>query len=487
MKNSRQAVTSGFLWRLMERFGVEFVDLFIYFYLMKLVPKDDFGTIALVVMFAKIMQVFVEGGLGTALIQKKKVDELDYSTVFYFNIFFCLVMYALLYLMAPLMALLFDKPELTALVRVLGLTVIISGAKNIQQAYVSRNLLFKRFFFSNVGGIMAAAVVGIWMAYQGYGVWALVANKLVIQAVGTVILWVTVRWRPKWMFSFERLKILFSYGWKMLLSNLLNTVYDEFRLFVIGLRYNDSMLADYSHGRKIPNLVATNVNTAIDSVLLPVMSTKQDDRTRVRAMTRRAIKTSSFIMWPMMVGLAACAAPLMSLFPEEWASCVTILRICCVSFAFYPVHTANLNAIKAMGRSDLFLKMEILKKSVGIVATLITMWISVEAIAYSLLVTTFISQIINSWPNRKLLGYTYVQQIKDILPSIFLALFMGAAVLAVSLLPLNGWQKLLIQIPLGMLLYIGGAKLLRFETFDYILSTAKKFLHRKGKAADGEG
>lgn len=472
----------------MERGGAEIVDLVVYIVLARLLTQEDFGTVALVAVFTRILQVFVDSGMATALVQKKNTDDVDFSTVFYFNVVFCVVLYLLMFLAAPLLAIGFENPELTDIVRVLSLTVVISGVRNIQQAYVSRHLLFKRFFFSNIGGLVAAAVVGIWMAYVGYGVWALVANKLVVQVVGTVILWVTVKWRPKRVFSFERLKGLFGFGWKLLVSNLINTLYDELRQLIVGVKYSEVDLANYNQGRKIPNLIVTNVNTSIDSVLLPVMSASQDDKARVRSMTRRAIKTSSFIMWPMMVGLAVCAEPLVSVvLTDKWLPCVVFLRVACFSYAFYPIHTANLNAIKAMGRSDLFLKMEIAKKVVGVTAVLITMWISVEAMAYSLIVTTFISQIINSWPNRKLLDYSYGHQIKDILPSILLAVFMGVVVFCVGLLPLASWQKLLIQIPLGMILYIGGAKLLRFETFDYILSMAKKFLHRKGKTADGEG
>lgn len=374
-------------------------------------------------------------------------------------------------------------PELTAIVRVLSFVVVISGVKNVQQAYVSRHLMFKRFFFSTLGGTIGAAVIGIAMAYLGFGVWALVVQMLFNAAVDTTILWITVKWRPKKMFSFQRLKSLFSYGWKLLASSLIDTVYNDLRQLIIGKKYSSGDLAYYNQGKKFPQLIVTNINTSIDSVLLPTMSKAQDDMAAVRSMTRRAIKTSTFLMMPAMIGLAVCAEPLVQLIlTEKWLPCVLFLRIFCITYAFYPIHTANLNAIKAMGRSDLFLKLEIIKKTVGIIAILITMWISVQAMAYSFLVTTILNQIINSWPNKKLLNYSYLEQVKDMMPQILLSLGMGAAIYAMSFLHLSASLTLLIQIPLGVLVYWSGSKIFHVESYTYIIEMVKNFKKRKKKA-----
>ena len=320
------------------------------------------------------------------------------------------------------------------------------------------------------------------MALAGFGVWALVAQHLVNLAAGTVILWVTVRWRPKWMFSWNRLVHLFSYGWKLLVSALLDTVYKDIRQLIIGKLYTTDDLAFYNKGTQFPQLIVTNVNSSIDSVLLPALSSEQDNRERVRAMTRRAIKTSTYIMMPMMMGLAVCAEPIIKIIlTEKWLPCVFFLRIFCFTYAFYPIHTANLNAIKAMGRSDMFLKMEIIKKVYGIAALLTTMWISVEAMAYSLLVTTVLSQIVNSWPNKKLLGYSYLQQVRDMLPQITLSAVMGAIVYCVSLLPISEYLILLIQVPLGVMIYFAGSAIFRLESFEYVISVAKSYLKKKRK------
>ena len=418
--------------------------------------------------------------MGNALIQKKNADDLDFSSVFYFNMAMCLVLYGLMFVAAPFIADFYNMPDLTPIIRVLSLMLVVSGVRNIQQAYVSRHLMFKRFFYATLGGTVMAAVIGIGMADKGFGVWAVVAQQLCRATSAAVILWLTVKWRPKLMFSFERLKGLFSYGWKLLISALIDVGYNNLRKLIIGKLYTASDLSFYDRASYFPRFIVGNINTSIDSVLLPTMSAEQDDKSRVRAMTRRAIKTSTYLMMPCMVGLAVCAEPVVRLIlTEKWLPCVPFLRIFCFTYAFYPIHTANLNAIKALGRSDLFLKLEILKKIVGLTAILSTMWISVLAMAYSALVTSILFQIINSWPNRKLLDYKYGDQFKDMLPQILLSLGMGAVVYCVSFIGLGDIPTLLIQIPLGGVLYIAGSKLFKIDSFEYLLSILKGFLRHK--------
>lgn len=473
-------VLSNLLWRFMERCGAQGVTFIVSIILARLLNPEVYGIVALVTVFTNVMQVFVDSGLGNALIQKEDTDDLDFSSVFYFNILMCSFLYLLMFLASPLIAEFYEMPDLTPVIRVLSLTLVISGVKNVQQAYVSRNMLFKRFFFSTIGGTIAAAVVGITMAYADLGVWALVAQTVCNTAIDTFILWITVKWRPKKIFSLKRLKILFSFGWKLLVSSLLDTIYNDVRQLIIGKIYSAKDLAQYNQGEKFPKLIIKNINASIDSVLLPTMSREQNNPDHVKNMTRRAIKTSTYVMMPLMVGLAVCAEPLVSLIlTDKWLPCVPFLRVFCFTYAFYPIHTANLNAIKALGRSDLFLKLEILKKVIDMTAILITMWISVEAMAYSLLITSVLSQIINSWPNNKLLKYNYLQQIRDIIPQIGLACLMGAIVYMVTWLHFNNMIILLIQIVTGCGIYVAGSKLFRIDSFAYILSMVKGLSKRK--------
>ena len=399
---SNKSVFSNFIWRFAERCGAQLVTFIVSIVLARILMPEDYGTVALVTVFTTIMQVFVDSGLSTALIQKKDADDLDFSSVFYFNFAVCIILYLIMFLAAPLIASFYNMLELTLVVRVISLTIVISGVKGVQQSYVSRNMLFKRFFYATLGGTIFSAFLGIAMAYAGFGVWAIVAQQLSNTAIDTLILWITVKWRPKLMFSWGRLRGLLGFGWKLLCSALLDTIYNNLRSLIIGKVYSSADLAYYNEGKKFPNLIVTNINTSIDSVLLPAMAKEQDDKDRVKNMTRRSIMVSCYIMAPLMIGLACCASNIVTIvLTEKWLPCVFFLQIFCITYMFYPIHTANLNAIKAMGRSDLFLKLEVWKKVIGMIFLLSTMFISVEAMAYSLLISTLTSMIINSWPKKK--------------------------------------------------------------------------------------
>lgn len=473
---TEKKILTNFIWRFAERCGSQIVTFVVSVVLARILAPSDYGTITLVTVFTTILQVFVDSGLGTALVQKKDADDLDFSSVFYFNCALCLVLYLGMFAAAPLIAKFYENTELVPIIRVISLTVVVSGLKNVQQAYVSRNMLFKRFFYSSIGGVVFSAVLGIALAKAGCGVWALVAQQLSNVAINTAILWITVKWRPKKMFSRERLKGLLSFGWKLLVSALLDTGYSTLRNLIIGKVYSTADLAYYDQGDKFPKVIVTNINTSIDSVLLPSMSSEQDDRERVKNMTRRAIKTSTYIMAPLMMGLAFCAEPVVTLvLTEKWLPCVPFLRIFCITYMFWPVHTANLNAIKAMGHSDWFLKLEIIKAVFCLAALLATVNVGVTAIAYSALFTSAASQIINAWPNKKLLGYGYLEQVRDFAPGILLAVAMGVCVYFIGCIPLPTAVTLVIQVVSGAVIYFGASYVLKLEEFKYLLGIVKSF------------
>lgn len=484
MKENRM-VFSNLIWRFAERCGAQIVTLIVSIVLARILIPEDYGTISLITVFTTILQVFVDSGLGTALIQKKDADDLDFSSVFYFNFVVCLILYFGMVIAAPYIAVFYNNITLTPVIRVISLTIVVSGIKGIQQAYVSRNMMFKRFFFSTIGGTLFSAIIGVGLAYADCGVWALVGQQLSNTCIDTFILWVTVKWRPKKMFSWVRLKILLSFGWKMLVSSLLDTIYNNIRSLIIGKMYSSVDLAYYNQGRQFPNVIVNNINTSIDSVLLPTMSSVQDNRSRVKQMTRRSIKISTYVMAPLMMGLAFCAKPIVNLvLTEKWLPCVPFLRIFCITYMFYPIHTANLNAIKAMGRSDMFLKLEITKKIMGMFVLLTTMWFGIMAMAYSLLITSILSQIINSWPNKKILNYGYLEQLKDIFPGIALGVGMGVCVYAIGFLQLSDIMTLAIQIPLGAIIYVGVSAILHLESFEYLIGSVRSIVVKRGKRYD---
>lgn len=472
-------VFSNFMWRFAERCGAQIVTFIVSVFLARILSPEDYGKIALITVFTVILQVFVDSGLGTALIQKKDADDLDFSSVFYFNLVICILLYLGMFIAAPLIAKFYNDISLTPVIRVISITILISGVKGIQQSYVSRNMLFKRFFYATIGGTIFSAFFGISLAYLGCGIWALVAQQLSNTIIDTLILWITVKWRPKRMFSWTRLKGLLSFGWKLLASTLLDTVYTNIRSLVIGNMYSSSDLAFYNQGEKFPSVIVNNINASITSVLLPTLANEQDNCERVKNMTRRAIKTSTYIMAPLMMGLLFCAEPLTRLIlTEKWLPCVPFLQIFCITYMFYPIHTANLNAIQAMGRSDLFLKLEIAKKVVGIILLISTMWFGVMAMAYSLLISALTSMLINSWPNKELLNYSFKEQMLDIFPSIIIAFVMGLVVSIISLFDFSTVLTLTIQIPLGAVIYIFESKLFHLDSFEYLLGILKSLFIR---------
>lgn len=486
----KKKTIGGFIWRLAERVGAEGVTFVVSIVLARLLDPSDYGAISLITVFTSILSVFINSGMGTALIQKLDPDDLDYSSLFYFNMVMCLVLYGVMFFCAPLIADFYNMPELTAYVRVISLTLVISGIKGIQQSYVSKNMLFKKFFFSTLGGTIISAVVGIVMAYKGFGTWALIGQQLSNMCIDTTVLWITVKWRPKLMFSFKRLKKLFSYGWKILVSSLIDTTYNQLRTLIIGKVYSASELAFYNKAYTFPNVIITNVNTSIDSVLLPSLSSVQQNRDTLKSITRRAITTSTYVMAPFLMGLAACGESIISiLLTDKWLPSYKYMVVICIMLMFQPINTANLNAIKAIGKSDIFLKLEIFKKIFGIISIIITYKISVMAMVYGLLVVSVIGQIINSWPNKKLMNYGYLEQLKDISPGILLSMFMGICVYCIKFLNLNSWVSLIIQVPLGVVIYIGLSALFKLNSFNYCLNTIKPVINnlfRKGKENDNE-
>lgn len=462
-------------WSYAERCGAQAVTLLVSVVLARLLSPEDYGTISLVTVFTTILQVFVDSGLGTALVQKKNADEIDFSSVFYFNVTACMFLYIGIFIAAPYIAKFYNDDSLTAIVRVLSLTIVISGVKNIQQAYVSRNMLFKRFFFATLGGTIASAVLGIAMALQGFGIWALVAQQLTNPAIDTLILWITVKWRPQKVFSWKRLQSLLGFGSKLLISSLVSTTYNNVRNLIIGKLYSTADLAYYNQGEKFPKLIVGNVNASIDNVLLPTMASEQENKVKVKNMMRRAMKISVYVMAPLMIGMAFCAESIVRVvLTDKWIECVPYLRIFCITYMFYPLHTANLSAIKAMGRSDLYLRMEIKKKVVGVILLVTTIPISVSAMAYSLLVSSVWGQIVNSGPNWKLLDYPYHEQLMDILPSIVLSIFMGILIAPVKMLGWNDMIVLAIQVILGAAFYLTMSYFLKMEEFLYLWDFVKK-------------
>lgn len=482
MLDTKKDVILSLFWKMMERGGTQGIQFIVQIVLARLLLPDDFGTIAIVMVFIALARVFVQSGFNTALIQKKNVDEVDFSSVFYLSLLVASLLYGIIYFVAPLVAEFYMDPLLVSVLRVVALTLFFGAFNSIQNAYVARNMIFKKLFISSLGAIIISGIVGIVSAYMGLGVWALVIQHLVNQISITVIMWFTVRWRPHLVFSYDRIKVLFSYGWKLLASSLLDTLYMNIRTLFIGRVYSQSMLGYYNRGQQFPKLIVSNVNGSIQSVMLPALSFHQDNPQKVKNMMRRAIVTSSYIMFPLMIGMAAVAEPMVKIIlTEKWLPAVPFLQIFCISYALWPIHTANLQAINAMGRSDIFLKLEVIKKINGLFILGISIPFGIYAITLGQVISGIISTFINAYPNKQLLDYSYKEQWIDIVPSLLMSIVMGIAVYPINLIIKNVRVVLTLQVVVGIVVYIGLSMLFKVESFAYLVTTIKQLLNsRKG-------
>jgi len=480
--HSKNTIIASLFWKFFERAGTQIIQFCITIALARILSPDDFGLVALITIFINLASIFVQSGLNTALIQKKDADELDFSSVFWASLGIAFTVYTLLFFGAPFVANFYSQPALTTIIRVLSLTLFIDVFNSIQNAYVARNMMFKKLFFRSVGAVIPSGITGLVLALCGFGAWALVAQQFCNVFLAVTIMWFTVPWRPSFKFSFTRFKSLFSYGWKLLVSALLDAFYTNLRGLIVGRFFSPADLAYYNRGDTFPFLIINNINASIGSVLLPSLSSYQNDKIQLKKLMRRSIITSTFIISPMIIGLAAMAKPVVLLIlGEKWLPCVPFMQAYCFMYLFYPIHTSNLSAIKAMGRSDIFLKLEVIKKIYGI-GLLIGGYFYFKTpigLAYGAMLGAVISSFVNASPNKNLLNYSYFEQIKDVLPSIIIACIMGVVVYIMGELDIPLYLSMVLQVLAGLTVYLGIAKVLRLERFEYLIETAKNFITKK--------
>lgn len=469
-------------WKLFERSGAQLVQFAVNIVLARILLPQDYGAIALLTVFIALSQVFVQSGFSTALISKLDADDLDYSSVFYCTLAMSLLFYALLFAAAPFIARFYQMPVLKNALRVLALSIVLGTYNSLQNTYLGKNLLFKKLFVSSFSSTLVSGALGIAAAFFGAGIWALVLQQLSAILITTAVMCFTVPWHPKWQFSFRRLAILFSFGWKLLASGLLDTAYNNMYSVIIGKKYTAQDLAYWNRGKQFPAFLVTNINGSIGSVMFPVFSLQQNDLVQLKYSVRRSIQLSSFLVFPMMAGLAAVAKPLVLwLLTEKWLFCIPFLQAWCINFALMPIHTTNLQVYNSLGRSDIFLGLEIVKKVLGVGVLLITLPHGLKMMMVGTVCSGILCTFINAFPNAKVLGYPFHEQVMDLLPSFLLSLIMGAVVYGM------GWAlpavRLLLplQIIVGALLYWGESALFRLEPYRF----CKGLLLSKLKAQKG--
>ena len=471
-------VLSNLIWRFLERSGVQIVTFFVSIILARILSPEDYGKVAIVTVFVTILNVFVDSGFANALIQKKNADDLDFSTVFYFNIFLCIIIYVGVWFAAPGISRFYGDPSLTKIIRVLALSVVVSGVKNVQQAFVTKKFLFKKFFFSTLWGTSVSAIFGILLAVYNFGVWAIVVQYLMNTIIDTIVLWYIVKWRPIPKFSFQRLWKLFSYGYKLLLSSLLNTIYANIRQLIIGKLYSSADLAYYNKGEQFPALLMVNINTSLDSVLFPTMAEQQDSTEKIRNTIEKSIVISTFLLWPLLAGLAVTAEEVITvILTDKWLSSTIYMQIFCAVYATHPIQTASLNAIKAIGKSEIFLKLEIMQTVVGILLLITALKKGPIGIAIMCLISAFFNCFVICGECKKLFNYGALSQFKDIFPNLVLSLLMGVSIAGIQF-NIGTIGNLVCKITIGGLVYLGGALFFKNKGLKLIMNYIP-FLHTR--------
>lgn len=474
--DKKGGVFSNLAWKFAERITAQLVSLVVSVILARLLEPKHYGTIAIVMIFITIANVFVSDGWGSALIQKKNADELDFYSCLYFTVALSIVLYIILFFCAPLISMFYGEGYeiLTPVLRVLGIRLVLSAVNSVQQAAISRKMQFRMFFWATLFGTVVSAVVGIFMAYKGFGVWALVAQYMINTTVDTLVLAIIMKNKPKLMFSFTRLKGLFNYGWKILSSRLLLTGYQEVRAILIGKLYSSEDLAFYDKGKQFPSLLVTNIDSSIGAVLFPKLSQIQDDKLRLKETTRMSIRFSSYLLSPMMFGLASISTSFVTvLLTEKWLPCVPLMQMMCILYLFQPINTANLQAIKAVGKSNIVLILEIIKISVQLVGLLLVLHVGVNAIVLMMTVLNVLLTFVNIIPNKKYLNYGVKEQLLDIFPSIAYGLLLFIIVSLFGLLSLAPIVMLIVQIVVGVFIYISLSVITHNKEFSTLLSTFK--------------
>lgn len=481
MAHEKDKIIGGMAWKFAERISSQGVSFILSVVLARMLMPEEYGLIAMINLFIVIANVFVCSGFTAALVQKKDADEIDYSTMFYCTLVTSLLMYGLVYLIAPYIASFYNMPELCILTRVYALSLILSSYQTIQQAYIARNMLFKKTFISTFIATLFSGVLGVIMAYNGYGVWSLVGQYIANVILNSLTLTFVIPWHPRRLFSITRAKSLMGYGSKILASSLLGTIYKEIRQLIIGKMFTPADLGYYNRGNHLPQLVRTNLDHTILSVLFPAMSNHSDKPEEIRNMLRKGIKISSYITFFFFTLMSTISEPLIKvLLTEKWLHCVPYMQIFCLSYMFLIIAGYNVEAIKALGKSKEVLKLEVFKKPLFIVVILVAAQYSVMAVALTSPFNSLYAMVMNMKPTRKYLGYNLREQISDIVPATLLAVLLFVTTWPLTLVHMNSYLIISIQIIVSILVYWLGSAMFKVEAYQVILKMIKeKFLQHK--------
>lgn len=458
----------------MEKFSVQGISFIVTVILARILCPSDYGIVALLLVFINLANVIIDGGLNTALIQKKDATQTDFSTIFWVCIGVSAMTYIAMYIAAPHIAIYYNNENLTLSVRVLSLCLFPYAVNSIQRAYISREMLFKQLFISNFWATICSGIVGILLALNDYGHWALIWFTVSQAMVLACVMWYTIKWRPSLLFSYASFRSLFSFGWKIFLSSLFNSLFINIRSLIIGKMYSPATLAYFERGKQLPSLVMENINTSIQTVLFPAFSKEQDNKDRLRTMVSRSIQTSCLFILPIMMWLIVCAKPIIIfLLTEKWIDTVPYVQLFCIAYMLMPMQIANIEAIKSQGRSDIILKLSIIKIILEVLILAATIQFGPIAITFGIVIYNIICIFINLRPSATLLNYDVKEQILDFLPTLIVTIAMGTITYSINFLSLSNNITLFLQTFVAFVCYFTICYLFKLESFMYLLNTIK--------------
>lgn len=476
----RGKTIKGVGWSFVDSFASQGISFFIGLILARLLTPNEYGLIAIVLIFIAIFDCIVNSGFTTALIRKKDATEVDYNTVFITNLSVSVFLATALFLLAGLIADFFSQPQLKPLSQCLSIVIVINALSLVQRTMLTKKLDFKTTTKANLASAIVSGIIGVTMAFSGCGVWSLVGQQISRAAISTLLLWFYNRWWPKWKFSIESFRELFGFGWKLLVSSLIDVLWRDIYQIIIGKFYNATTLGQYSRAHQFSAIFSSNLTTIIQRVSFPVLSSIQDDKERMKEAYRKVIKVTMFVTFVLMLGLAAIAKPMIQvLIGDKWLIAATFLPIICFQMMLYPLHAINLNMLQVQGRSDLFLKLEIIKKCIAVIPLLLGIFIDIYWMLWGSVVSSLFSYYLNSYYSGRFLNYSISAQVKDILPSFGVATIMALIVYAVSLIALSPFILLPLQIVVGIILTILLCEIFKLKEYREVKNILSNVLKRR--------
>lgn len=465
----KQKTIRGTAWSFIDSIANQGVTFLIGLVLARLLSPEEYGLIGIILVFIAVFNCIVDSGFSNALIWKIDVADIDYNTVFIFNMVLSVTLFVLMFYSSSAIAIFFNQPLLEPLTKAMASIVIINAFAIIQRTILVKRIDFKTQTKISLISSICSGAIGIGMAIAKMGVWSLVGQQISRQLLNSILLWIYVKWRPKWRFSFQSFGDLFGFGWKLMVSSLIDTVWREIYQVIIGKFYSATTLGQYTRVHQFSSIASSNLTMVVQRVSYPVLSSIQDDKIRLKSAYKRVIKVTMFVTFTLMLGMSASAKSMIQvLIGDQWLPCVPFLQIICLSMMLYPLHALNLNMLQVQGRSDLFLRLEIIKKCIGIVPLLLGVFVDIYWMLCGSVFTGIISYYLNAYYSGPYLDYSIREQVKDILPGLSIAVAMFGIVYIMSFLPINPFILFPMQLIIGLAIVIGLCERQKIEEYQEI-------------------